>query len=126
MQAGVAAPVQAFHNLPKNRRSPVEEGKHLLRFFNQPVRHTGPPSSLDRIPHKVAGFLGRASDGVQEDHDGRGLRHLGRTFCVIYGDCSSILEDQHLPGVLVSSQAGLVVGLLGDEEAAVCPSISCP
>ena len=124
MQAGVAAPVEAIHNLPKNRRSPVEEVK--LKFFNQPVKHAGTPSSLDRIPHKVAGFLGRASDGVQEDHDGGGLGHLGRAFCVIDGDCSSILENQHLPGVLVSSQTGLVVDLFGDEEAAVCPSISCP
>ena len=102
------------------------EKETLVKVSNQPVKHTGAPSSLDRIPHKVAGFLGRASDGVQEDHDGGGLGHLERTFCVIDGDSSSILKDQHLPGVLVSSQTGLVVDLFGDEKAAVCPSISCP
>ena len=105
---------------------PLMGKETLVKVSNQPVKHTSTPPPLDRIAHKVAGLFGRASDGVQEDHDGGGLGHLGRTFCVIDGDCSSILKHQHLPGILVSSQAGLVVGLLGDEEAAVCPSISCP
>ena len=105
---------------------PLMGKETLVKVSNQPVKHTSTPPPLDRIAHKVASLFGRASDGMKEDHDGGGLGHLERTFCVIDGDSSSILKDQHLPGVLVSSQTGLVVDLFGDEKAAVCPSISCP
>ena len=49
-----------------------------------PVENTAPPASPGGGPHVVAGVLGGARDGVQEDDEGRGGRQLAHG--VVYGD----------------------------------------